>query len=218
MQQEQEQPENLTRRKFLQTSALATGGAAVCLTLGFPEHVDGAVTITGDAWPSVNGWEHRTVMHYLNTIFPGDNNKQLFYGDSYPLKSGGDYTGGAWSAAALDVFYDPYYGIAGTNSNLIASALDWAVRTTFDATYFYKANQFQQLEAVDRLTDFLFTASGFQGAASLCMAAVLGAFKNKTGTSQIGWPGPNGGYYDSAKYPVTVGLKPVRMTVDGNLP
>lgn len=217
---EEKKREKITesRREFLKKSA-ATASAAALATLGFPADVDGCdVPITGSAWPSITGWEHRTIMHYLNAIYPGDNGKPLFYGDTYTLKSGGDTTPGAFSACALDVFYDPYYGIAGTNSNLIAASLDWAVRVTFDATYFYKASQTAQLNAIDRLSDLIFVGSGFQGAATLCIGAVLGAFENYTATKAIGWLGPNGGYYDAAKHPYSIWLKPVRMTTNGNLP
>jgi hypothetical protein len=212
--------EELSRRRFLKKSAAAVGGATILSTFVFPSEVDGAcsVPITGSAWPSVTGWEHRTVMHYVNAIFPGNNGQPLFYGDTYTLKSGGDITPGAFSACVLDVFYDPYYGIAGTNSNLIAAGLDWAVRANFDATYFYKASQSAQLRAIDGLSDLIFVGSGFTGAATLAIGAALGAFKNNTVVKAIGWPGPNGGYYDSAKHPSWLWLKPVRMTTDGNLP
>ncbi len=217
---DQEQfPLGFSRRRFLKNTAAAAGGATLLATMGFPRVVDACdVPITGSSWPSVDGWEHRTIMHYLNAVFPGNEGQPLFSGDSYPLKSGGDTTPGAYSACALDVFYDSYYGIAGTNSNLIAAALDWAVRVAFDATYFYKASQAAQLRAIDRLSDLAFVGSGFQGAASLDLGAVLGAFKNYMVTNLIGWPGPNGGYYDSAKHPYSIWLKPQRMTADGNLP
>lgn len=214
----QEERTDRSRREFLKKSAAVAGGAAIA-TFGFPANVDGCdVPITGADWPSVTGWEHRTIMHYLNAIFPGNDGQPLFSGDGYPLKSGGDKTPGAFSACALDVFYDPYYGIAGTNSNLIAASLDWAVRLAFDATYFYKASQSAQLNAIDKLSDFIIIGSGFQGAATLGIGAVLGAFKNYTAVKAIGWPGPNGGYYDDAKHPYSIWLKPSRMTTNGNLP
>jgi hypothetical protein len=210
---------NSSRRGFLVKSAAAAGGAAA-VALGFPKDVDGAcdIPITSSAWPSVTGWEHRTVMHYINAIFPGDDGAALFYGDGYPLKSGGDRSPGAMSACVLDVFYDPYYGVAGTNSNMIAAALDWAVRAAFDGTYFYKASQSSQLKAIDRLSDLIFVGTGFQGAATLAIGASLGAFENNSVVKSIGWPGPNGGYYDNAKHPSWVWQKPQRMTTNANLP
>jgi len=210
---------DLERRRFIKRTVMAASGATLLITVGLPKFVDACdVPITGASWPSVTGWEHRTIMHYLNAIFPGNDGQALFGGDDYPLKSGGDRTPGAFSTCSLDVFYDPYYGIAGTNSNLLAAALDWAVRVAFDATYFYKASQSDQLRAIDRLTDLAFIGTGFQGAATLCIGSVLGAFKNYSVTSLIGWPGPNGGYYDSGKHLIYPWLKPARMTTTGNLP
>jgi hypothetical protein len=216
---EREQTEEKpSRRQFLKHSAAAVGGAA--LMFGFPREVDSAcrTPISGAAWPSITGWEHRTVMHYINAIFPGNNGQPLFYGDTYPLKSGGDYSPGAFSDCVLDVFYDPYYGVAGTNSNLIAAGLDWAVRANFSSTYFYKASQSAQLTAIDGLSDFIFVGSGFQGAATLVIGAALGAFQSSAVVRSIGWPGPNGGYYDSGKHLTYPWLRPARMTTDGNLP
>ncbi|MEW6733283.1 MAG: twin-arginine translocation signal domain-containing protein [Acidobacteriota bacterium] len=220
MQSQREQDRSVvSRRHFLKGAIAATSSATLAITLGFPSSVDANKTpINGDGWPSINGWEHRTIMHYLNAIYPGDDGKQLFSGDGYPLKSGGDRSAGAYSACVLDVFYDPYYGIAGTNSNLIAAALDWAVRISFDATYFYKASLADQLKAIDRLTDLIFVGSGFQGAATLALGAALGAFENATAVQALGWPGPNGGYYESAKHPAARWQRPARMTSDGNLP
>jgi len=213
---EPEEPTGFSRRRFLKIGALAGGAAAVGLSLPEADACD--VPISGSGWPSVTGWEHRTLMHFLNTVFPGDNNQQLFYGDSYPLKSGGDYTAGAYRACALDVLYDPYYGVAGTNSNLLASTLDWATRLNGYAWYFYQASQSNQLRVVDSLTQAIFIGSGFTGAASLAIGAVLGAFKNNTVTQVIGWPGPNGGYYSGSRHPISRWLQPVSITASGNLP
>jgi hypothetical protein len=220
MSEERDQEQTVSRRRFLKKTAAAAGGAALLTTIGFPSEVDGVCStpISGSAWPSITGWEHRTIMHYVNAIFPGNDLQPLFYGDTYPLRSGGDRTPGSFSACVLDVFYDPYYGVAGTNSNLIAAGLDWAVRAQFSSTYFYKASQAAQLNAIDSLSDFIFVGSGFQGAATLAIGSALGAFKNSTAVRALGWPGPNGGYYDSAKHPTWLWLKPARMTSDSNLP
>jgi hypothetical protein len=212
-----ESPAGFSRRFFLKIGALT--GTAVAAGLASPETADAcSLPITGAGWPSVNGWEHRTLMHFLNTIFPGDNGQQLFWGDSYPLKSGGDTSAGAFRACTLDVLYDPYFGVAGTNSNLLATTLDWATRLNGYAWYFYQASQYNQLRVVDSLTQAIFIGSGFEGAASLAIGAVLGAFKNYSVTQLIGWGGPNGGYYSASRHPLSRWLQPTRMTTNGNLP
>lgn len=212
-----ETPVGVSRRGFLKVGALTS--TAVLVGLALPEAADAcSLPITGAGWPSVNGWEHRTLMHFLNTIFPGDNGQSLFWGDWYPLRSGGDTSPGAYTACALDVLYDSYYGVAGTNSNLLATTLDWWTRFKGYAWYFYEASQSQQLRVVDSLTEAAFIGTGFQGAASLAIGAVLGAFKNYTVTQLIGWGGPNGGYYSGSRHPTSRWQQPASMTTNGNLP
>jgi hypothetical protein len=190
--------------------------AAVLAELGDPEPAQAcSVPITGAGWPSVNGWEHRTVMHFLNAVFPGNANQPLFTGDGYPLRSGSDTSAGAWSACALDVIYDPYYGVAGSNSNTLAAALDWIMRINFYDTYFYKGTQSEQLRAIDQAISL---DAKTQDAINLTLAAVLGAAKNYSVANLLGWPGPNGGYWSGSRHPVWRWLQPVRLTADGNLP
>ena len=50
---------------------------------------------------NTTSWERRTIAHFVNAVFPGDDAAPLFVGDKAPLKSAGDRTPGAWSAAAL---------------------------------------------------------------------------------------------------------------------
>ena len=203
------------RRRFLkQTGAVSM--AAVLAELGDPEPAQAcSVPITGAGWPSVNGWEHRTLMHFLNAVFPGNDNQALFTGDGYRLRSGGDTSAGAWAACALDVLYDPYFGVAGTQSNLLATALDWVMRVNFFDTYFYKGTQSEQLRAIDQAMSL---DSGIQDAVNLTLAAVLGAAKNYSVPALLGWPGPNGGYWSGSRHPLWRWLQPTRLTVDGNLP
>jgi hypothetical protein len=154
-------------------------------------------------------------MHFLNAVFPGNDRQALFAGDGYSLRSGGDTSAGAWSACALDVFYDPYFGAGGANSNTLAAGLDWIMRVNFYDTYFYKGTQSEQLRAVDQ---GLSLSAGFQDAINLTLAAVLGAAKNKAVTQLLGWPGPNGGYWSGSRHPIARWRQPVRLTPDGNLP
>jgi len=209
----------MSRRSFLKTT-LAAGGVVLLVNLDGLSIAAAAcdTPITGQGWPSVDGWEHRTIMHFLNTIYPGNHGQPLFAGDPYPLKSNGDTSAGAYAACALDVFYDPYYGVAGLKSNALASVLDWTVRFQGSATYFYNATLAQQLRAVDSLTDAQWIGSGFRDAATLGFGGVLGAFENTQVTTAIGWPGPNGGYYDGGKHPANAWRQPARMTLDGNMP
>jgi hypothetical protein len=176
------------RRRFLkQTGAVSL--AALLAELGAPESAQACSTpITGEGWPSVNGWEHRTIMHT---------------------------TAGAFAACALDVIYDPYYGVAGTNSNTLAAGLDWIMRINFFDTYFYKGTQSEQLRAIDQ---GLSLSGGFQDAINLTLAAVLGAAKNTALTQLLGWPGPNGGYWSGSRHPLSRWTQPARLTTDGNLP
>jgi hypothetical protein len=205
-----------SRRRFLKQTAagglglVALGPRALMAQCQTP--------ISGAGWPSITGWEHRTVMHFLNTVMPGNDGQPLFSGDGYPLRSGGDAAAGAYAACALDVFYDPYYGIAGISSNALAAALDWCTRLKGYAWYFYRASQSQQLRVVDHLAAMAIGGEDVVNAASLALAATLGAAKNRAVTNVIGWGGPNGGYYDGGKHPLWRWQQPVRMTHDGNLP
>jgi len=210
-------PQDLSRRRFLKAGALA--GTAAVVGLELTRSADAcSLPITGEAWPSVDGWEHRTLMHFLNTVFPGDDGQPLFADDRYPLRSGGDASAGALSACALDVMYDPYYGVAGTKARLLASILDWSTRRHGYAWNFYRAGQAQQQEVVDSLRRSPYVGGGFTDAATLGIAAVLGAFANDSVTRLIGWEGPNGGYYGGSRHPVDRWRQPARMTTDGNLP
>lgn len=203
------------RRRFLkQTGAVSM--AALLAELGAPEAALACSTpITGAGWPSVDGWEHRTIMHFLNAVFPGNDGQPLFAGDGYTLRSGGDTAAGAWAACALDVFYDPYFGAGGGSSNTLAAGLDWLMRVNFFDTYFYKGTQSEQLRAIDQ---GLSLSGGFQDAINLTLAAVLGAAKNRAVTQLLGWPGPNGGYWGAAHHPISRWTQPARLTTDGNLP
>jgi hypothetical protein len=203
-----------SRRLFLERTAAATAG----LLAGLPGPEAGAcdVPVTGAPWPAVDGWEHRTIAHFLNTILPGDHGQALFSGDRRPLDSGGDTTAGAWSACALDVFYDPYYGIGG-RARTLAAALDWTTRLMGHGWYFYGAAQAEQLAVVDALARGP-GGGGVRRAAALALAAGLGAAVNPSVTAVIGWPGPNGGYYEGARHPLSRWQQPERMTADGNLP
>jgi hypothetical protein len=37
-------------------------------------------------------------------------------------------------------------------------------------------------------------------------------------TDALGWAGPNGGFYESGRHPLSRWRQPVRLTSDGNLP
>jgi hypothetical protein len=205
-----------SRRAFLQRAAEGSAGLLAFATwIPAVEACD--LPITGAAFPSVDGWEHRTILHFVNTIVPGDAGRALFPGDDHPLDSGGDTTAGAWSACVLDVIYDPFYGVARGNSRLLALVLDVATRLRQAGRHFYEASQAEQLEIVDLVV------RGPKGkdiarAAALATSAALGAFRDNSVAALIGWPGPNGGYYDESRHPVSRWQQPVRMTTDGNLP
>jgi hypothetical protein len=173
--------------------------------------------ITGAPWPSTDGWERRTVMHFLNTIVPGDDGQPLFAGDTHPLSSGGDTSAGAFSACALDVLYDPYFGVAGANSLLLATLLETLTRLKHEGRHFYEASQPGQLEIVDAAVRAP-RGKDIARLAALAMSATLGAARNRSFTAVIGWPGPSGGYYDDSRHPLSRWQQPVRITTDGNLP
>jgi hypothetical protein len=202
-----------SRRRFL-----VRAGAGVAGLLGGSATRGAAcdVAVTGERWPSVEGWEHRTLAHFANTILPGDHGRPLFPGDRHPLDSGGDTTAGAWSAGALDVFYDPFHG-AGPDARRLALALDGATLLLGHGRRFYRASQAQQLEVVDALAR-TFAREGVRQAAALVLAGTLGAAVNHSVTAAIGWPGPNGGHYDGARHPAGRWRRPERLTADGNLP
>jgi len=205
-----------SRRLFLGRAAAGAAGLwagpAVLALAG-----DCDVPITAAPWPSTDGWERRTVMHFLNTIVPGDDGQPLFSGDTHPLSSGGDASAGAWSACVLDVLYDPYYGVAGGNSRLLAIVLELLTRLKHDGRHFYGASQRQQLEIVDAAVRVP-RGKDVVRLAALAMSAALGAARNSSFTTVIGWPGPNGGYYDDSRHPLSRWRQPVRITTDGNLP
>ena len=172
--------------------------------------------VTDAPWPSVDGWEHRTIAHFLNTILPGDDSQPLFEGDPYPLRSGGDTSAGAWSACALDVFYDPFYDV-GRGTRQLATALDLTTRLLGHGRHFHRATQAQQLAVVDALARTP-ARRDIRRAAALALAGSLGAAENPSVTLAIGWPGPNGGYHDGGRHPLARWRQPQRITADGNLP
>jgi len=207
-------PASRSRRLFLERAA--AGAAGWLAGLAGPEAGACDVPVTSAPWPAADGWEHRTIAHFLNTIVPGDDGQPLFSGDRHPLDSGGDTTAGACAACALDLFYDPFYG-AGRGARQLAAALDWTTRRMGDGWYFYRASQARQLEVVDALAHSL-AGDEVRGAATLVLAASLGAAVNPSVTTAIGWPGPNGGYYEATRHPLSRWQQPERMTRDGNLP
>jgi hypothetical protein len=164
----------------------------------------------------VEGWEHRTIAHFLNVIVPGDDGQPLFPGDAHPLDSGGDPTPGAWSSCALDVFYDPFHGV-GRGSRQLASVLDWTTRLLGHGWSFHRAGQAQQLEVVDALGRTPARAD-LRRAAALALAASLGAAANASVTDALGWAGPNGGFYEAGRHPLSRWRQPERLTSNGNLP
>jgi hypothetical protein len=205
-----------SRRRFLGRAAAGAAGLwAGPAVLALASECD--LAITGAPWPSPDGWERRTVMHFLNTIVPGDDGRPLFPGDTHPLSSGGDVSAGAWSACALDVFYDPYYGVAGANSRLLATLLELLTRLKHEGRHFYEVSQAGQLEIVDAAVRVP-RGQYVVRLAALAMSAALGAARNGSFTTVIGWPGPNGGYYDESRHPRSRWRQPVRITTDGNLP
>lgn len=197
-----------SRRGFLQRAA----SLLAALSASRPA----AAAIATTEPPPVDGWERRTIAHFLNTIVPGDDGQPLFPGDRYPLQSGGDVTAGAWSARALDVFYDPFNGV-GRRSRQLAAALDLTTRLLGHGSFFHRAGQQPQLEVVDALGRTPARAD-LRRAAALALAGALGAAVNSSVTDAIGWPGPNGGYFDEGRHPLDRWRQPDRMTADGNLP
>jgi hypothetical protein len=205
-----------SRRLFLQHAVL---GGTAAVSLGWADLAAACdVPVTGAPWPSVDGWQHRTILHFLNTVMPGDDGQALFDGDTDPLRSGGDTSPGAWAACALDVFYDPFYGAAGFRGQLFATALDAVTRLKGYGPRFYQASQAEQLAVVDALVRLPLTGPGVGQAIALGLDATLGATRNDAVTRLIGWPGPCGGYYDDARHPTAGWRQPERMTLDGNLP
>jgi hypothetical protein len=205
-----------SRRLFLGHAAAGAAGLWAG-TAALARAGDCDLPVTGAPWPSRDGWERRTVAHFLNTIVPGDDGQPLFPGDAHPLASGGDASAGAWSACALDVLYDPYFGVAGANSRLFATLLELLTRLKHDGRHFYEATQPQQLVIVDAAVRAP-RGKDVVRLAALAMSAVLGAARNSAVTSVIGWPGPSGGYYDDSRHPLSRWRQPVRITADGNLP
>jgi hypothetical protein len=197
---------------------LVRAGAGVAGLLGGSATRGAAcdVAVTGERWPSVEGWEHRTLAHFANTILPGDHARPLVPRDRHPLDAGGDTTAGAWSACALDVFYHPFHGV-GRDTRRLALALDGATLLLGHGLRFYRASQAQQLEVVDALARTI-AREDLRRAAALVLAGTLGAAVNHAVTAAIGWAGPNGGHYDGGRHPVTRWRQPERLTADGNLP
>jgi len=205
-----------SRRRFLRDAAVGGAAAAALAWADVLSAYD--LPVTGAPFPSVDGWQHRTIMHFLNAVMPGDDGQPLFDGDPDPLRSGGDTSAGAFSACALDVFYDPFYGVAGLNGRLLATGLDAITRLKGLGPHFYQASQAGQLAVVDVLARLPFSRPGVGQAIALGLDATLGATLSDAVTRLIGWPGPSGGYYDDARHPTSRWEQPDRMTPDGNLP
>ena len=172
--------------------------------------------ITDAPWPSHDGWERRTIAHFLNALYPGDDGAPLFAGDTEPLAADGDRSPGAWSAHALAAFYEPFFG-AGEQLGLLATALDWSIRLGGRA-FFAGAPLADQVAAIDRLVGASLTRKSLEDAIMLGLATVLGASYSDAATRDLGWAGPNPGYFDDARHPLAHWRQPARLTTDGNMP
>lgn len=143
--------------------------------------------------------EEETMEAFADTIIPGPN-------------SDPEGSVGGVEAGALEVLYDPYYGlrpfIGILTRNLNRTSLWWYCKL------------FRDLGVRQRTEIVLFKDNNslikpvYEQAELLVKLAFYGAIINDVGTDYISFPGPTSGYYDYSFNEIFAG----EATEDGNLP
>jgi hypothetical protein len=237
---------SLSRRQLV--VSMAALGGVVALRLPVPslvaaspvfdcpcECVEGP-TGNGSFFLDRDNWKRHGVAHFVNLFWPGDHGSVAFEGDETPFDARlpqvapgidpPDLSPGAYSACAINAFFDPYYTFEPQGGNLaLISNLDWRCRVLEcgPVTYFHKAGWAQQIQVNHGMETgpVGLMREVWEGAWLLTMATTLGAAHNYRVTNDMRWPGPADHYYHGTPEGSHVSdgwLRPVQVTSDGNLP
>lgn len=233
----------LTRRQFLKgLGALGGAYASQLPVFSFLTLLDMPPIIECEEGPTANGsflfdrdnWKRHGIAHFVNQFWPGDAGSLAFPDDATPF-SGHlpqnapnddplDTSPGAYSACAINPFFDPYYTFEAQGGNFVLVALmDWWSRELecAPATFFHEAGWAQQIRINYGLqsNELAPLIEVWEGAWLLTMATTLGAAYNYKVTNDIGWPGPANHYYHGTEEGSHLSdwMCPVTSTSDGNL-
>lgn len=141
----------------------------------------------------------QTILAITDAVAPGAENSP-------------DKSAGAADACALDVIYDPYYGLEPYIALLVIS-IDWSSLIRYGRLY--KNLSFDKRTYILQLKEerSWFLKKGFKAVILLTKLAFYGGYKNSVGTEYIGFPGANPGYHDFSHNKVFARER----TIDGNL-
>lgn len=148
---------------------------------------------------SASSHSKETMLAISDVIVPGAKNSP-------------DKSPGAADACALDIIYDPFFGLERYIAFLVIS-IDWSSLWRFGRLY--KNLDFEKRTYILQLKEekSWFFKKGFKGIIILAKLAFYGGYKNNIGLEYIGFPGANPGYHDFSYEKVFAKEK----TVDGNL-
>jgi hypothetical protein len=127
-------------------------------------------------------------------------------------KNSSDKSQGAVDACALDIIYDPFFGLEKYIAFLVIS-IDWSSLWRFGGLY--KNLDFDERTFILQLKEekSWFLKKGYKGLIILAKLAFYGGYKNSIGLEYIGFPDANPGYHDFSHEKVFAKEK----TVDGNM-
>ncbi|MEK6682431.1 MAG: hypothetical protein AABY79_10760 [Nitrospirota bacterium] len=181
---------NITRRGFLRLIG------SLGILIGSTRLSEAAQAV--ECLPS-SSHSRQTMLAVTHAVVPGAENSP-------------DKSAGAADACALDIIYDPYYGLEPYIALLVIS-IDWSSIIRYGRLY--KNLSFDKRTYVLQLKEegSWFLKKGFKGIIILTKIAFYGGYKNSIGLEYIGFPGANPGYYDFSHDKVFAREK----TVDGNL-
>ncbi len=180
----------ITRRFFIKTAG--------SLSLLFSTY---KITEAGERIECVSASSHskETMLAVADVIVPG-------------MKNSPDKSLGAADACALDIIYDPFFGLEKYIAFLVVS-IDWSSLWRFGRLY--KNIDFEKRTSILQLKEekSWFLKEGFKGIIILTKLAFYGGYKNNIGMEYIGFPGANPGYHDFSHGKVFA----KERTIDGNL-
>ncbi|MGH2545174.1 MAG: hypothetical protein ACRDIB_20475 [Ardenticatenaceae bacterium] len=234
----------LSRRQFVVALAALSSTSLGELRLVSVVGAQAPPIIPCDAGPTANGsflfdrdnWKRHGIAHLVNLLWPGDHGSVAFEGDISPFDARlpqvapgddpPDVSAGAYSACAIEAFFDPYYTFESQGGNLALVMVLDAHSQELECgptRHFHRAGWAQQIQVNHEIesTPLGLLREAWDGAWLLTMAMILGAAHNYRVTNDIGWPGPSNHYFHGTPEGSHTGddwLRPATATSDGNLP
>ena len=184
------QYKKITRRVFLKTAG------SLSFLFGTYKITEAAENVE---CMSASSHSKETVLAISDVIVPGAKNSP-------------DKSPGAVDTCALDIIYDPFFGLEKYIAFLVIS-IDWSSLWRFGRLY--KNLDFDERTFILQLKEekSWFLKKGFKGLIILAKLAFYGGYKNSIGLEYIGFPGANPGYHDYSHNIVFA----KERTADGNL-